>query len=78
VIDYTTDDFTTRGERYDRIFIAVGNRVHPPSRAGCAASFGRPSAASSLTGSLPSPSARWCSGWAVWLPGPCTEGAWLL
>ena len=35
VIDYTTDDFTRTGERYDRIFVAVGNRVHPPSRADC-------------------------------------------
>ena len=39
VIDYTKDDFTQAGERYDRIFIAVGNRVHPPSRAGCAAAL---------------------------------------
>jgi NADPH:quinone reductase-like Zn-dependent oxidoreductase len=36
VIDYTKDDFTTMSERYDRIFVAVGNRVHPPSRADCA------------------------------------------
>jgi len=35
VIDYTTDDFTTEGARYDLIFVAVGNRVHPPSRADC-------------------------------------------
>jgi NADPH:quinone reductase-like Zn-dependent oxidoreductase len=35
VIDYTKADFTTIGERYDRIFVAVGNRVHPPSRADC-------------------------------------------
>jgi NADPH:quinone reductase-like Zn-dependent oxidoreductase len=35
VIDYTNDDFTTMGKRYDRIFVAVGNRVHPPSRADC-------------------------------------------
>jgi NADPH:quinone reductase-like Zn-dependent oxidoreductase len=35
VIDYTTDDFTRTGERYDRIFVAVGNRVHPPSSADC-------------------------------------------
>jgi NADPH:quinone reductase-like Zn-dependent oxidoreductase len=33
VIDYTTDDFTRTGERYNRIFVVVGNRVHRPSRA---------------------------------------------
>jgi NADPH:quinone reductase-like Zn-dependent oxidoreductase len=35
VIDYTKDDFTKMGQRYDRIFVAVGNGVHPPSRADC-------------------------------------------
>ena len=35
VIDYTRDDFTTRRERYDLVLVAVGNRVHPPSRADC-------------------------------------------
>jgi NADPH:quinone reductase-like Zn-dependent oxidoreductase len=35
VIDYKEHDFTKMGERYDLIFIAVGNRVHPPTRADC-------------------------------------------
>lgn len=35
VIDYTKDDFTKMGERYDLILVAVGNRVHPPSEAAC-------------------------------------------
>jgi len=40
VIDYTKDDFTTMGERYDLIFVAVGNRVKPPLRAACANALG--------------------------------------
>lgn len=36
VVDYTTEDFTTKGQRHDLVFVAVGNRVHPPSRAQCA------------------------------------------
>jgi NADPH:quinone reductase-like Zn-dependent oxidoreductase len=37
VIDYTKEDFTKRGERYDLVFVAVGNRVSPPSAADCQA-----------------------------------------
>ncbi len=39
VIDYTQDDFTKINGRYDIIFVAVGNRVSPPSRADCGASL---------------------------------------
>jgi NADPH:quinone reductase-like Zn-dependent oxidoreductase len=35
VIDYTKDDFTKSGERYHLIFVAVGDRVNPPSKADC-------------------------------------------
>jgi len=35
VIDYTRDDFTKLGELFDLIFVAVGNRVKPPSRESC-------------------------------------------
>ena len=35
VIDYTKDDFTKMEARYDLILVAVGNRVHPPSKADC-------------------------------------------
>ncbi len=35
VIDYTKEDFTTRGDRYDVILVAVGDRVGPPSKADC-------------------------------------------
>jgi NADPH:quinone reductase-like Zn-dependent oxidoreductase len=35
VIDYTKEDFTKRDEFYDFIFIAVGNRVSPPSKSNC-------------------------------------------
>jgi NADPH:quinone reductase-like Zn-dependent oxidoreductase len=35
VIDYTKTDFTNKGARYDLVFVAVGDRVNPPSRADC-------------------------------------------
>jgi NADPH:quinone reductase-like Zn-dependent oxidoreductase len=35
VIDYTKEDFTKRDDLYDLIFVAVGDRVHPPSKADC-------------------------------------------
>ena len=35
VIDYRKEDFTKRGSVYDLVFIAVGNRVHPPRREEC-------------------------------------------
>jgi NADPH:quinone reductase-like Zn-dependent oxidoreductase len=35
VVDYTKEDFTKHGERYDLVFVAVGDRVHPPSKADC-------------------------------------------
>ncbi len=35
VIDYTKDYFTEAGALYDLVFVAVGNRVKPPSRAAC-------------------------------------------
>ena len=35
VIDYTSQDFTTMGDRYDLIFAAVGGRYHPPTEEAC-------------------------------------------
>lgn len=35
VIDYTRQDVTVGDERYDLIFVAVGDRVGPPSRKRC-------------------------------------------
>jgi NADPH:quinone reductase-like Zn-dependent oxidoreductase len=35
VIDYTRQDVTLNSERYDLVFVAVGNRVGPPSRRQC-------------------------------------------
>lgn len=35
VIDYKKDDFTRGDERYDLVFVAVGNRMHPPSEPDC-------------------------------------------
>lgn len=35
VIDYTTHDFLTMGDRYDLVFAAVGARYHPPPEDGC-------------------------------------------
>jgi len=34
-IDYTKDDFTKEDERYDFVFVAVGNRWGPPAEAEC-------------------------------------------
>jgi len=34
-IDYTTQDFSVRGDRYDVVFAAVGGRYHPPTEATC-------------------------------------------
>lgn len=35
VIDYTSEHLGSRGGRYDVVFVAVGNRVGPPSRLDC-------------------------------------------
>jgi NADPH:quinone reductase-like Zn-dependent oxidoreductase len=35
VIDYTKHDVRGGGERYDLVFVAIGNRVGPPSRRDC-------------------------------------------
>jgi NADPH:quinone reductase-like Zn-dependent oxidoreductase len=35
VFDYRKEDFTRKSDTYDLIFIAVGNRVNPPSRGQC-------------------------------------------
>ena len=35
VFDYTRHDVTTSRERYDVVFVTVGNRVGPPSRKNC-------------------------------------------
>jgi NADPH:quinone reductase-like Zn-dependent oxidoreductase len=35
VLDYRKEDFTRKGDTYDLILIAVGNRVSPPLRAQC-------------------------------------------
>ena len=35
VIDYTKHDIRDSGERYNLVFVAVGNRVGPPSRRDC-------------------------------------------
>ena len=35
VIDYTREHLTSRGGRYDVVFVAVGSRVGPPSRRDC-------------------------------------------
>jgi alcohol dehydrogenase len=35
VIDYATEDFTTRSERYDLVFVAVGRRYGPPTEEQC-------------------------------------------
>jgi len=35
VIDYTSQDFTTLGNRYDVVFAAIGGRYQPPSEEQC-------------------------------------------
>jgi NADPH:quinone reductase-like Zn-dependent oxidoreductase len=35
VVDYTRQDVTAGAERYDLVFVAVGDRVGPPSRGQC-------------------------------------------
>ena len=34
-MEYTTDDIRSHGGRYDLVFVAVGNRVDPPSLRDC-------------------------------------------
>jgi NADPH:quinone reductase-like Zn-dependent oxidoreductase len=35
MVDYTKEDFTRKSDVYDLVFVAVGNRVNPPSRGEC-------------------------------------------
>lgn len=37
VIDYATQDVFASADRYDVVFVAIGGRYHPPSKAACSA-----------------------------------------
>ena len=53
VIEYRKEDFTKRGHVYDLVFIAVGKRLHPPSREECKRTLAEDGAYVSVDGGRP-------------------------